>query len=155
MFLGRRPERKLCSACSAGLIFAFSGFCDEAHNGTVSEPTLDPILGSSWGPESAYFGPEAVQDGFQTVLRGFKGTSEGGPKMVPKMDRRKIGRKSKTGQPTTLGGRVQRPRGGIKGGVNPSLEDRKVGIGGKLESGKKAALKPPVAQRAGGIFDAF
>ena len=47
-------------------------------------------------------------------------------KWVPKMIRSKIGWKRKSGQPTTLGGPDPGPRGGIKGGVNPSLEGRRV-----------------------------
>ena len=40
-------------------------------------------------------------------------------------------------------------KGGIKGGVNPSLGSE--GVGGMWESRKKATSRPPVARRAGGI----
>ena len=44
------------------------------------------------------------------------------------------------------------PRGGVRGGVNPSHEGRGVKdewVNGLIEEG--VPLKPPVAQRAGGI----
>ena len=100
---------------------AFVGGWARYRTETVSGPILDPILESIWALKSAYFFTGAVQDGFQAVLRRLGRPLEGGPKKGPKMDREKIGRKSKTGQPTTLRGGVQRPREGIKGWVNPFL----------------------------------
>ena len=92
-------------------------------SGIAREPFRNPF----WTPFWSLFGPPnpiifvtgAVQDRFQSVLRRLGRPSEGGPKLDPKMDRKKIGRKSKTGQPPILKGGVQRPREGIKGWVNP------------------------------------
>ena len=69
-----------------------------------------------WPPKPSEDGLESVLDGPCKKISGF-----GGPKLDPKMDRKKIGRKSKTGQPAILKGGVQRPREGIKGWVNPFL----------------------------------
>ena len=94
-------------------------------SGIAREPFRDPFWTPIWAPKSAYFFTVAAQDGFQTVLRRLGRPSEGGPKLDPKMDRKKIGRESKTGQPAILKGGVQRPREGIKGWVNPFLWDWK------------------------------
>ena len=57
---------------------------------------------------------------------GAENRSKIGPKRHPKNDGKKnsekIGWKTKSGQPPALAGVVPGPRGGIKGGVNPSLE---------------------------------
>ena len=80
-----------------------------------------PYFGAYLAPKSAYFFTGAVQDRFQSVLRRLGRPSEGGPKLDPKMDRKKIGRKSKTGQPAILHQAGPKPREGIKGWVNPFL----------------------------------
>ena len=83
------------------------------------EPFRGPFWIPFWNPfglpNPLIFFTGAVQDGFQAVLRRLGRPLEGGPKKGPKMDREKIGRKSKTGQPPILRGGVQRPREGIKG----------------------------------------
>ena len=71
-------------------------------------------------------------------------------KIVKKLKGKKIGWKWKTDRPPTESAPQLGPRGGIKGGVNPSLGNE--GIGGMLESRKKATSIPPVAQRRGGIL---
>ena len=118
MYLQRRPEPP---GITIVVFSAFVGGWARYRTETVSGPILDPILEPIWAPQSAYFFTGAAQDGFQTVLRRLGRPSEGGPKLDPKMDRKKIGRKSKTGQPAILKGGVQRPREGIKGWVNPFL----------------------------------
>ena len=94
-------------------------------SGIAREPFRNPFSLIFWitfgPPNPLIFVTGAVQDGFQAVLRRLGRPLEGGPKKGPKMDREKIGRKSKTGQPTILRGGVQRPREGIKGWVNPFL----------------------------------
>ena len=118
MYLQRRPEPP---GITIVVFLAFVGVWVRYRTGTVSVPILDPILESMWAPKSAYFFTGAVQDGFQAVLRRLGRPSEGGPELDPKMEQKKIGRKSKTGQPPILRGGVQRPREGIKGWVNPFL----------------------------------
>ena len=118
MYLQRRPEPP---GITIVVFSAFVGGWARYRTETVSGPILDLILEPIWAPKSAYFFTGAVQDGFQAVLRRLGRPLEGGPKKGPKMDREKIGRKSKTGQPTILRGGVQRPREGIKGWINPFL----------------------------------
>ena len=124
MYLQRRPEPP---GITIVVFSAFVGVWVRYRTGPVSGSILEPILEREtlcitiWAPKSAYFSTGGGQNGFQTVLRRLGWPSEGGPKMDPKMDREKIGGKSKTGQPTILGGGRQRPREGIKGWVNPFL----------------------------------
>ena len=85
----------------------------------VCDAELQNIPSGFVDPSS--FLTEAAQNKFQTVLRRPGRPSEEGPELDPKMEQKKIGRKSKTGQPPILRGGVQRPREGIKGWVNPFL----------------------------------
>ena len=86
MYLQRRPEPP---GITIVVFSAFVGVWVRYRTGTVSGPILDPILEPIWAPKSAYFFTGAAQDGFQTVLRRLGRPSEGGPKLDPKMDRKK------------------------------------------------------------------